>query len=471
MRFTAVLVVVLLALSPSLARAQQPPPDQGTGGLASTLQWASSPSGVVYPGLNSQPFGTEHLLGDWWGARTWLEDHGIYVGLNYYPEVAAIIAGGQQQGVDYTSQIGLSVDLDGQKMFGLNGFAIHNVIVQRNGRSASADFLDDDLDAVQQIFGGGGSVAAHLVYLYAEQQFYSGRVNIAGGWLPVGSYFGASPIYCQFINVIFCGNPHPLPVYPGEPDWPAASWGGLARVFVLPTFYVMGGVFQVNPNNGGPSGWDLFIHGTTGVSVPLEVGWTPSFGPNQLIGHYKVGFDNDSSSYPNLYVSANGLPIAVSGLAGQQEHGRRMYYVMADQMLMRFGQGDMNGLIAFGGFVHADADVSPFEQQVFAGLLANASFIGRPQDSLGFATSWFQVSGSLTATQQLEAALGEPLTGGGLGTPVGVQSHEQELEVMYSAHAYRGVFIEPDLQYIINPGGTSRTHNGLALGLQLNVTF
>ena len=300
MRFTAVLVVVLLALSPSLARAQQPPPDQGAGGLASTLQWASSPSGVVYPGLNSQPFGTEHLLGDWWGARTWLEDHGIYVGLNYYPEVAAIIAGGQQQGVDYTSQIGLSVDLDGQKMFGLNGFAIHNVIVQRNGRSASADFLDDDLDAVQQIFGGGGSVAAHLVYLYGEQQFYSGRVNIAGGWLPVGSYFGASPIYCQFVNVIFCGNPHPLPVYPGEPDWPAASWGGLARVFVLPTFYVMGGVFQVNPNNGGPSGWDLFIHGTTGVSVPLEVGWTPSFGPNQLIGHYKVGFDNDSSSYPNL---------------------------------------------------------------------------------------------------------------------------------------------------------------------------
>ena len=43
-------------------------------------------------------------------------------------------------------------------MFGPLGFAVQNAIVQRNGRSASADFLDDDLDAVQQIFGGRTSI-------------------------------------------------------------------------------------------------------------------------------------------------------------------------------------------------------------------------------------------------------------------------------------------------------------------------
>src|SRR5271170_6550641 len=127
MRVTTVLLVVLLPLWASVARAQQAPANQDIGGLAATLQLAPS-TPVVYPALNSQPFGTEHLLGDWWGARTWLEDRGIYVGLNYYPEVAAIVAGGQRQGVDYTSQIGLSVDLDGQKMFGLTGFALHSVI-------------------------------------------------------------------------------------------------------------------------------------------------------------------------------------------------------------------------------------------------------------------------------------------------------------------------------------------------------
>ena len=66
MRVSIVLVIVLLPLSASLARAQQQS-DQGAG-VAATLQ-AAPAAPVVYPALNSQPFGTEHLLGDWWGAR------------------------------------------------------------------------------------------------------------------------------------------------------------------------------------------------------------------------------------------------------------------------------------------------------------------------------------------------------------------------------------------------------------------
>jgi porin len=464
MRASIVLVVALLPLWASLARAQQ----QLTG---SPVQSPPPATTATYPALNSQPFGTDHMLGDWGGARSWLESHGIDVGFNYFSETAAIVSGGQRHGVDYTSQIGLSVDLEGEKLFNLPGFALHSVIVQRNGRSASSDFLNDDLDAVQQIFGGGGDVLAHLVYLYGEQQLYNGRVDIAGGRLPVGTFFASSPLYCQFVNVIFCGNPHPLPVYPGEPDWPAATWGGQARVYVDPTVYVMAGLFQVNPNFGGNSGWNFAEHGTTGLSVPVEVGWTPSFGPNNLLGHYKVGFNEDTSTYPDLFVSTNGMPIALNGLPGQPHDGRRMYYVFADQMLVRTGKGDTDGLIAFGGWVHADYATSPLENQVFGGLYSSASFIGRPQDSLGIAASWFEVSGALTATQQLEALLNQPLTGGGLGTPTGVQSHEVELELEYTIKAYNGVLITPDIQYIIHPGGTSRVPNALSLGLQVNATF
>ena len=342
--------------------------------------------------------------------------------------------------------------------------------------SSSADFLHDDLDAVQQIFGGGGDVAAHLVYVYGEQVLDNGRVDIAAGWMPVGTYFAGSPLYCDFLNVIFCGHPHPLPIYPGEPKWPAATWGGQAQVYVVPTVYVMAGLFQVNPNFGGPSGWDWFEHGTTGLSVPLEVGWTPSFGPNHLLGHNKVGFDEDTSPYPDLFLSTNGQPIAVSGLPGQPHSGRRMYYVLVDQMLVRTGKGDTDGLIVFGGAVHADYATSPLENQVFGGVVSTASFIGRPQDTLGFAASWFQVSGALTATQELEQALDEPLTGGGLlasslGVPVGVQSHEAELEAEYTTKVYRGVLITLDIQYIINPDGTSRIRNALCVALQINATF
>ena len=237
----------------------------------------------------------------------------------------------------------------------------------------------------------------------------------------------------------------------------------------------MAGLFQVNPNFGGRSGWNLFEPGATGLSIPLEVGWRPSFGAKHLLGHYKVSFDEDTSSNPDLFRSTNGQPIAVSGLPGQPHNGRRMYYVLVDQMLVRTGKSDTDGLIVFGGAVHTDYATSPLENQVFGGVVSTASFIGRPQDDLGFAASWFQVSGALTATQELEQALDEPLTGGGLlasslGVPVGLQSHEAELEAEYTAKVYRGVFITPDIQYIINPDGTSRIRSALCVALRCRST-
>jgi porin len=452
------------------AMAQQPMPDQGSTSHA-VPQPPPAVTLPVFPPLYAVPFGTEHLFGDWGGMLPWLQARGINLGLDYFSETAGIVSGGQRTGVDYTSQIGMSIDLDGGKLFNLPGFAIHSVIVERNGRSASADFLHDNLDAVQEIYGGGGDVVAHLVYLYGEQTLWNGRVDIAAGRLPIGNYFAASPIYCSFMNVIDCGNPHPVPVYPGEPDWPAATWGGQARVFVLPTVYAMAGLFQVDPAFGGRSGWSWFNGEGTGVSVPVEFGWVPRFGPDGLVGHYKIGFDEDSSTYPDLFLGSDGQPIALTGEKGLPHDGRRMYYVLVDQMLARNGPGDLNGLIAFGGWVHADRDVSPLENQVFGGVLETAAFLGRPQDSLGFETSWFQMSGALTATQRLEETYGLPLTGGGLGTPSGVQGHEMTLEAMYTAAVYRGVSLMPDIQYIIHPGGTARTRNAVSLGLQTNVAF
>jgi carbohydrate-selective porin OprB len=80
MRVGIVLVVFLLQLGPSRAQQQ---PAQSTVGLA-TLQ--PSATAAIYPALYSPPFGAEHALGDWAGVRTWLEDLGVDIGLNYFAE-------------------------------------------------------------------------------------------------------------------------------------------------------------------------------------------------------------------------------------------------------------------------------------------------------------------------------------------------------------------------------------------------
>jgi porin len=91
---------------------------------------------------------------------------------------------------------------------------------------------------------------AHLVYAYLEQSLMHDRLDVAAGWLPVSTYFASSPLYCDFINVLFCGNPNPLPNYPTEDDWPQATLGGQARYLITPQFYVMAGLFSVDPNVG-----------------------------------------------------------------------------------------------------------------------------------------------------------------------------------------------------------------------------
>jgi porin len=458
--WTALVMFGGISLAAVPARAQHPPAP-ATGGFGATPS-----EEVATPGtgpLFGAPFGSDHLFGDWGGARTWLLDHGINVELDYLTESAGNVSGGRSQGFDYSGQVGLEIDLDFAKIANLPGFSTHTMIVQGNGRNLSRDYLGDSIGTVQEIYGGRGNVLAHMVYTYAEQELANNRIDLAGGWLPVGTYFASSPLNCDFMNVLGCGNPHPLPNYPGEPDWPAANWG--AQIRVLPTrgTYVMAGVFEVNPNNGGISGWSWGQSGATGVSIPVEAGWVPRFGGNNLVGHYKFGFDEDSSSYPKLLNAATGSAAQVSG--------RREYYFLFDQMLARIGPGETNGLILLGGYVHADSAVSPLSDHAYVGWVSSAGFLGRPKDGFGMKFDYIKMSSALTQAQELEQELGQPLNGAGIGPAFGVQTHEETLEAEYTAVVYSGVSVMPDVQYIMRPGATTTFHNAWVLGFRTNIQF
>ena len=450
------------------ANAQQNPA-QATGGFGAT---PSQQIGNVNVGpLFSPPFGADHLFGDWYGARTYLADHGVNVLADYLTEDFGNITGGRKQGFDYVGQLGLEVDLDFGKLAHLDGFSTHTVIVQRAGRNLSADYIGDSLGTVQEIYGGGGNVLAHLVYTYGEYELPNKRVDIAAGALPVGTFFAASPLYCDFVNVLGCGNPHPIPNYPGEPDWPASTFGGQIRVLPTIDTYLMAGAFQVNPNFSGRSGFKLFNGGTTGVSFPVEAGYVPRIGPNNLVGHYKLGYDFDSSSYPGLLQDANGQPFVLSGNPPRQVKNRNMFYVLVDQMLLRTGKQDTDGVVALGGYVHADRNISPLADHLFGGVATSAAVIGRPKDSFGALFHWIHMSGQLTKTQELEVANQLPLTSGGFGPVYGIQGNEETVELEYTAQVYRGVTFEPDFQYIIHPGATGATRDAAALGFRTNVQF
>jgi len=55
---------------------------------------------------------------------------------------------------------------------------------------------------------------------------------------------------------------------------------------------------------------------------------------------------------------------------------------------------------------------------------------------------------------------------------VGVQEHELALELTYRLQFLRGaLFVQPDLQYIIQPGGTGQIADAFVAGLQAGVNL
>lgn len=408
----------------------------------------------------------EHALGDWGGLRTRLLDRGIDLAPGYLTEIAGVASGGLRHGLDYAHQIKLQADIDGGKLLGLQGFSLHTVLVNRAGRNASADYLGGDLFEVQEIYGGTRNAAASLVYLYGEQILAGGALDVKAGRMDVGQDFAASPLYCQYLSLGLCPEPRSLTLDSGFTIYPNATWGTRGRV-QAGSLYAAAGVYQARPRFGGPSGFDWGFSHTTGVEVPVEVGWEPRLGAAGLQGHYKAGVAINTSDTPDPLTMAN------------QGH-RTSWYLLADQMVRRTGKNGTDGVILLAGWAHADPNTAVLSDFVFAGVSAHGIVSGRPNDTVEFLVSHGSVSGRVTAAQRLAEAAGRPLPAGfpaapgsfaAAATPPGVQTGEWIVEANYGFKALPGVTLVPDVQFVGRPAATRSVPDALVLAGRVEVNF
>ena len=409
----------------------------------------------------------QHIFGDWGGLRSDLHSHGIDLTLDYTGQLAANLAGGRKTGADYAQQVQLKADVDWGKLAGAKGFSTHVILVNRAGRNLGTDYVGDNLFQPQSVYGGAGGVPVHLVEAYGEEKLAGGRIDLAAGRLPVGEDFATSPLYCDFLNTAVCGYPHSLPAKVGFTAFPNSTWGARVRIAPAAHLYLQGGAYQVRPQFGGQWGFDWGWSGTTGTYLPLELGYEPVFGASGLPGHYKLGFAHDTSDHPDVLRDASGLPFVLTGAPPAIHAGRNSAYVLADQMVHRFGEGPTNGLIVLGGYVWSDRNTSQFSRFAFLGAIAPSPLAGRPHDNIGVVAAWAKISDPLVETQALQAAAGLPLA----GQAVGVQSSETVVEARYEVALGKGLSLTPDFQYIIRPGAARTYPNATVVGLQVKADF
>jgi porin len=394
---------------------------------------------------------SDHLLEDWYGTRIWLEDQGITPTLTFVTDSLGNPSGGSQQGFTTANNLGLALNFDLEKLCGLKGSSFSFSISYLFGGSLSANYIHNVFD-VQQAFGGETFRLGNLAFI---QKLLDDRVEFSVGRIAAGDDFLVSPYDYAFVQSGFNGNPAAIFINaPGMTADPTETWGAVVRVRPTARTYFMGGVY-----NGDPSIRDNQHHGVDfSMDGPLfaigEIAYQPNSQPGDrgLIGNYKAGFWYDNS----LFTDFN---------TGAVNRGNWGFYTLFDQVLVRFGeQGSNRGFGVAGSFLASpDQSISQMPYFFTAALVARGIFPSRPVDGVALGVVFGHFSNDLQNSQERAQKLDQN---------VGVQRHETVLELTYRfALLKRAILFQPDLQYIIRPGGTGQIPNALVLGAEVGVNF
>ena len=442
--------VIAATVSGSVAQAQSAPPSQ-------------APTQAV----DTPP--VERVFGDWGGIQPALQDRGISLQLSGVVEVAGDPSGGVKQGATSANQVALNVDVNFERLSGVEGFSTHVIFVNRSGSSDSQLFGDHILP-VQQIYGAGGEAGVHLVSAFAEETLFDNRFDFAFGRMNVENDFASSSLYCNFMTNALCGDPKALPAGDiGHSAYPDGVWAARLRLRPTSQTYVEAGVYEVNQGLYSSkyfrNGFEFNTSQDSGVYIPVEVAWLPNLGQDSMPGHYKLGVAYDTSRGYKDFDSA--LIPSAPGFSKQTHTGNVQVWGLADQMLVRNGPGSDQGLIALAGFILNDPNNTADAEQYYAGLIEKGFWKSRPQDSINLLFTYVDVSSRLIGVERVEQALNLPLS----NSATGIQSHESVFELDYNIHLFRGVNFRPDFQYVFRPNAQANIRDAVVLGFHSDIQF
>ena len=414
--------------------------------------WAGAP----------QPF-SENLTLDWDGFRNALLEEGIDFRVGYVSETATNVKGGPEEDWSYTDQWTFLGILDLQTLLDLHEAKLRLAITDRNGHNLSdADHLND-LQLVQEVYGRGQTW--RLTQFWYDQLYFNDHLDWKIGRITDGEDFAA--FNCQFQNLTFCGAPVGNIVGSYWYNWPVSQWATRLKLSVTGFGYVELGAFEVNPNylltGHGLSFGDP--GGATGVLVPFEIGWLPTFGPG-YDGSYKFGGWYNSNRAPDVVNNTQGLPLAIDGGTPEMHNGQYGAYVnFLQRVLAPAGADSPRGLKVFFNATFADRSTSTLDNQVALGLFYTGPLASRPADELGFGIGRTHVNNRVGEVERLQNALSFA------AGPVAVQSSEYEAEIYYNFGVTRWLNLRPNVQYINQPGGIARASAQVVLGLKLAANF
>jgi len=339
---------------------------------------------------------------------------------------------------------------------------LHFMFTEGFGSSLSQNALGN-IAEVQSAYGGGET--PRLTALNYEQQ--TGKFDVQAGRLVMQSDFAGSFNYWGCNLLCFYQNGaifDATPTNSGFSYFPLSTWGASVKISPSQSLYASTGVFQTTPaaQAGRGQGFNLSLKGTTGVDVPLEFGFLSHDRNGNYNGSVRVGGYYDTSvaagTQSNLsnFVPPNSpaLSTAVPTYRGQSGE-----WLLVDRLVSGSSAPNARGVAIFGTYAYGDSQTALISNFAYAGVVVHGTFANRPNDTVAFGWSYFDVNPRLREFEY-------QLQSGGYTVPT--NGIEQDLELNYGIDIAPWAFFRPAIQYVINPAGEmgGYVYPGGAVGLR-----
>lgn len=414
-----------------------------------------------------------YASGNWFGVRDSLEDRGIRFRANWRGNFLGIVSGGLEQRGGFSQEINFDLDVDAAKLVqseNLEGLSFTGNLRWRESTYSINKYSGTDSTFRPDAYTGGSGWRLRKFYAtYTTPELFGieNFLSISGGWQVPTDLFLVQPESKLFTNQTIRTAKGINPNLPWGGSY--STWGGYLRIEPTDWAYAQSGLYLAYPFGTNPLNHGLAFQGyaqdasLNGVYAINEAGFTPEIGTEKLPGKYAAGF---------IYWGVEN-----TGFDGVPYDGVFQFYLQADQRLTREKsvaprqvpdasgkglawenpKGDDQGLYWFSTVNFAPPANNLMQFYVLGGLVYKGLIPGRDKDQAGLAFAYGEYS--FEAANVSRSRNNPPRT------------YQAVLEFDYRIQLNRFAYVQPLVQYIINPGARGLVQNDTILGVHLGVNF
>lgn len=350
------------------------------------------------------------------------------VSLTFIGEAWNVASGGLDRGTVLLDNIDLQASLDLDRLMGWNGANAFVYALYASGNSVAERV--GDLNGISNNETGE---ALRLVEAWIDQGFAAGRGSLRFGLYDVSSEFDAGEVRALFMNPAHgIGTDYSQSGVNGPSIWPITSLAMRVHYTFEGDVYLRGAIADGVPGNPDfPKRTTIDFKDGDGVLLAVETGLARD---GRL---WSLGAWTYSGEVPDL-------------VTGEDRRNAGAYVALEETLLSSAsGSGvDLAGSFRVGV---ANGDVNAVESFISATLVATGLLPSRPADQLGLGVILLDGSTGYLS---------------GLANPA---DREINVELTYYAQLTDEITLQPDIQWIINPGIDNDISDALVFGLRLSV--